>query len=381
MSISNYESLFPSVSVVIPTYNEAEHIAKVVQGFLQTKYSNLVEIIIADGGSTDDTQRIVTNLSLKDHRIKLIENPLKIQATGLNKALEISQGEIFLRADAHAEYAPDYIEKCVAVLQQSQALNVGGAQRFVAHTCFQAGIALASKSFFGNGGASYRNPDYNGFSDTVFLGCFWRKPLEKIAGYSIDGAANEDAELNLRLHTLKSPAIYISSQIKVWYFPRQTWQALFIQYFKYGRGRYLTTIKHPDKVQLRGKLPFLVVSLLLVLLSYYIFIANNFFDCCQLLSLIILLAFLESLRINYQYRAVFMQDIWRGELALKPSLIKRCLYCCISLLTMPLAHFCGYSYQLLATSWKRLRQTSFKHKHSFLPKIKPDSPKSSAISE
>ena len=379
MIISSYKNSFPSVSVAIPTYNEANHIAKVIQGFLHSKYPNLLEIIVADGGSTDGTQKIVINLSFEDARIKLIKNPLKIQAGGLNIALEKSQGDIFLRADAHAEYAPDYIERCVEVLQQSQALNVGGAQRFVATTPFQAGIALASKSFFGSGGAKYRNPNYNGFSDTVFLGCFWRKPLLKIAGYCSDSFANEDAELNLRLTTLKSPAIYISSQIKVWYFPRKTWKYLSIQYFQYGRGRYLTTTKHPYKLQLRGRLPFIGVSLLLLLVTYNFFIAYNIISCYQILSSLFILAFLESLRINYQYRAIFTKNIWRGNSASKPSFIKRCLYCSITLLTMPLAHFCGYSYQLLLTNWKRLQKILFKN--SFLPKIKPNSPKSSAISD
>ncbi|MFM5942130.1 MAG: glycosyltransferase family 2 protein, partial [Dolichospermum sp.] len=102
-----------------------------------------------------------------------------------------------MRLDAHCEYAPDYLEQSVEALLKSGAMNAGGAQCFVAKNSFQAGVALATKSFLGSGGAKYRNPNYDGYADTVFLGCFWRKDLLEMSGYSV--ARNEDAELNLRL--------------------------------------------------------------------------------------------------------------------------------------------------------------------------------------
>ena len=132
----------PTVSIAIPTYNEAEHIEQIIRNFLQPHHPNVIEILVADGGSDDGTRDIVKNLSLSDSRVKLLHNPLKIQSGGLNVALAASTGDIFLRADAHCDYAPDYVEKCVAALQNSQADNVGGAQRFVAKNTFQAAIAV-----------------------------------------------------------------------------------------------------------------------------------------------------------------------------------------------------------------------------------------------
>ncbi|MFM6347931.1 MAG: glycosyltransferase, partial [Dolichospermum sp.] len=152
---------------------------------------------VADGGSTDGTQDIVKKISAEDARVKLIHNPLKIQSAALNQILQECSGDIYLRLDAHCEYAPDYLEQSVEALLKSGAMNAGGAQCFVAKNSFQAGVALATKSFLGSGGAKYRNPNYDGYADTVFLGCFWRKDLLEMSGYSV--ARNEDAELNLRL--------------------------------------------------------------------------------------------------------------------------------------------------------------------------------------
>jgi succinoglycan biosynthesis protein ExoA len=360
------DNIYPTISLAIPAYNESAHIEKLIRNFLSTKYPNLIEIFIADGGSTDGTQEIVNKLSLEDSRVKLLHNPLKLQSAGLNLILQECTGDIFLRADAHSDYAPDYIEKCVEALLQSKALNVGGAQRFVAKTSFQAGVALASKSILGNGGAKYRNPEYNGCAETVYLGCFWRQPLLQLSGYDVDATPNEDSEMNLRIKEYFDPsqitnqdaelnqrliccqnnAIYISSDIKVWYYPRKTWKSLWIQYLKYGRGRYRTSSKHKNNSQLRGKLPFLVISAIIFMSAIDLLFANINLHILELIPITLLLPFLESLRVNWKYRNKFKEEIWRGDEEKIPSWLSLWVFCGVTLITMPIAHFSGYGYQL-----------------------------------
>ncbi len=335
-----------TLSIAIPAYNESAYIEKLIRGFLSTKYSKLIEIFVADGGSTDGTQEIVKRLSSEDPRIKLIHNPDKIQSAGLNLILKECTGDIFLRADAHSDYAPDYIEKCVEALQESKALNVGGAQRFVAKTPFQAGVTLASKSILGSGGAKYRDPNYDGYADTVYIGCFWRQALLDVGGFDTTQITNQDAELNQKLLNKSENAIYISSKIRVWYYPRKTWKSLWIQYLKYGRGHYLTSTKHSDRMQLRGKLPFLVLSLTIIMAFIDLFFPQLKLPIIELIPLGILLPFLESLRVNWKYRNNFKEEFWRGNEEEMPSFIIRWFYCGVALLTMPIAHFSGYAYQL-----------------------------------
>jgi glycosyltransferase involved in cell wall biosynthesis len=356
----------PSVSIAIPTYNEVAYIEKIVTGFLQTQYPNLIEILVADGNSTDGTQEIVKDLATRDNRVKLLVNPFKIQSAGLNIALEHSRGEIFLRADAHCDYALDYVEKCVEALQNSKASNVGGAQRFVANSNFQAAVALAARSWFGSGGAKYRDPNYSGYADTVYLGCFWHKALLEVTQNASDlttlnvfdtsQITNQDAELNQKLLDNNPQAIYVSSEIKVWYYPRKTWNSLWKQYFKYGRGRYLTTIKHPDRSQLRGKLPFLFVSTWLILLIFDLFFSPIDLYIKELCAVGLGLAFLEGFKVNLQLGKKFNSEIWRGKTPI-PNFLMRWLGCTMVIVTMPLAHFSGYGYQvfrhriLRSTGW------------------------------
>jgi len=352
---TNFSSInLPKVTIAIPTYNEAENIAGLIDFFLNSTYSNIYEILIGDGGSEDKTREIVEEIAVKNSQIKLIKNPQKIQAHALNLMLNVARGDIFLRADAHCQYAPDYVEQCVKTLMSTQALNVGGAQRFIATTNFQSGIALAAKSLLGSGGAPYRNPEYNGHADTVFLGCMWKKALQDIGGYS-DQVTNEDAELNQRFLAKNSQSIYVSSEIEVWYYPRKTWRSLWNQYFKYGRGRYLTANKHDGKSQLRGRLPFLFVSLMIVLLSFDLLFSSFNLYIKELSLFLVLLALGESLRVNLANNRKFITDIWRGTPEKVPSFVSRAFSCWITILTMPIAHFSGYGYQLFRNRILRIQ--------------------------
>lgn len=358
---------YPSVSIAIPTYNEALHIEKVLISFLTSNYLNIVEVLVADGGSIDGTQDIVSKVAKEDSRVKLLHNPLKIQSAALNLMIKESKGNIFLRADAHSEYAPDYVEQCVKALLSSKALNVGGAQRFAAKTSFQAGVALASKSFLGSGGAKYRNPNYNGYADTVYLGCFWRNVLLNISGYNLKATPNEDAELNLRLSNFifansqitnqdaelnqrllneSNHAIYISSDIRVWYYPRNNWKSLFIQYFKYGKGRYLTSTKHKNRFQFRGKLPFIFISNVIMMLSIDLLFSDLNLPVIELVPFALLLPFIESFRVTKKFSNTFVSEIWRGNKEQVPSFLCRWFFCAVTLFTMPIAHFAGFAYQI-----------------------------------
>ncbi len=373
MSKSSVLNQYPTVTIAIPTYNESLHVERIIRDFLATEYPHLIEVLIADGGSNDGTQEIVRKLSLEDSRVQLLDNPFRLQAAGLNVALENATGEVFLRADGHSEYASDYVERCVEELLSSGAANVGGAQRFVSKTPFQAGVALSTKSLLGSGGAKYRDPQYDGYADTAYLGCFWRELLLKYSGYCVEATPNEDSELNLRLVAAfdvtqvtnqdaelnqrlqfqNAKAIYVSSKIRTWYYPRNSWRSLFIQYFKYGRGRFLTTTKHANS-KLRGKLPFLVISLGIVALLFDILFPQLGLPIEQLIPCAFLLPFLESFRVTLKYNNTFKSEFWRGEDKI-PSFLSRWFFCGVALCTMPIAHFSGFAYQLFRHKVLRIK--------------------------
>jgi hypothetical protein len=165
--------------------------------------------------------------------------------------------------DVHCEYAPDYVRRCVEALERTGADNVGGAQRAKAKTCFQRALCAALGSPLGVGGAAYRSSDAEGYVDTVFLGAFRRRVFETVGIWDPGAITNEDSELNQRI--LESGGkIFLSRDIVVHYFPRDSYKTLAKQYYKYGRGRARTLLKLGTSsivsAKLRPILPFAMVA-------------------------------------------------------------------------------------------------------------------------
>jgi glycosyltransferase involved in cell wall biosynthesis len=250
----------PFVTIAMPAFNEEAYIEACIRSVqAQTYPRDRVEILVADGRSTDRTRAILAELSAADPRVQMIDNPERLQAAGMNHMIKAARGEIVVRMDVHCEYAPTYVEACVAALERTGADNVGGAQRARAKTFFQKALCAALDSPLGVGGAAYRSAANEGFVDTVFLGAFRRRVFETIGMYDPKAITNEDAELNQRL-IARGGKVFLSRDVEVHYYPRDSFQSLARQYYKYGRGRARTLLKLRKFLSVRPALPFLMVS-------------------------------------------------------------------------------------------------------------------------
>src|SRR3954468_22991498 len=250
----------PRVTIAMPAYNEQRYISACIASVQAQDYPrDLIEILVADGRSTDRTREILAQLSAADPRIRVIDNPARLQAAGLGLLVKQATGDVFVRMDVHCEYAPDYVRKCVETLERTGADNVGGAQRAKARSFFQRALCAALTSPLGVGGAAYRSADSEGFVDTVFLGAFRRKVFETVGLWDPGAITNEDSELNQRI--LESGGqIYLSREIVVHYFPRDSFKTLAKQYYKYGRGRARTLLKLGMAPTIRPFVPFLMTA-------------------------------------------------------------------------------------------------------------------------
>jgi len=258
---------YPFVTIAMPCLDEANYIEACLRGVSQQDYpADRLEILVADGGSRDGTREIVARVASQDPRVVLIDNPARLQAPGLNAAIRRARGDVIVRMDVHCEYAPDYVRKCVEVLERTGADNVGGAQRARAQVAFQRALCAVLESPLGVGGARYRSADNEGPVDTVFLGAFRRAVFERVGLYDPGAITNEDAELNQRIHSAGGK-VYLSREIVVHYFPRSSFRALARQYFRYGRGRARTLLKHGALLSLRPALPAALVATALLLLA------------------------------------------------------------------------------------------------------------------
>lgn len=249
----------PFVTIAMPCLNEEVHIEACIRSVEAQDYPrDRMEILVADGGSTDRTREILAHLAEHDPRIVVIENPARIQAAGMNEIIRRSKGDVIVRMDVHCEYAADYVSKAIEALERTGADNVGGAQRARGKSLFQRALCAALDSKLGVGGAAYRSADNEGFVDTVFLGAFRRRVFETAGLYDPKAITNEDAELNQRI-LAAGGKVFLSKDVVVHYFPRDSFSKLAQQYYKYGRGRARTLLKLGKLVSVRPVLPFLMV--------------------------------------------------------------------------------------------------------------------------
>ena len=231
-----------TVSIVLPTLNERGFIRDCLDSLGAQDHAGIVEILVVDGGSDDGTVEIAEAVG---GRVRVLRNPRRTAAAGLNRGIQAAVGDVICRADAHTLYAPDYVRRCVEVLRDTEADNVGGAMRAVGTTNFGRAVAAVTSSPFGVGPGRFHYSRTHEEVDTVYLGCWHRSTLERLGGFDEEhlqwGA--EDHELNFRLRRAGG-RIVIDPSIRSWYFPRETPRALARQYSNYGVGKVSTLAKH-----------------------------------------------------------------------------------------------------------------------------------------
>ncbi len=110
----------PLISVLIPARNEEENIKKCLLSLTKQDYKN-IEIIVLNDNSTDNTGKIVAELSKKDSRIKLYNGKkLKKGWMGKNYACHqlagYARGDYLLFTDADTIHFPDSISSALACL-------------------------------------------------------------------------------------------------------------------------------------------------------------------------------------------------------------------------------------------------------------------------
>ncbi len=275
----------PQVSVIIPCRNERSHIEKCLVSTLnQLEPEGGFEVIVADGMSDDGTREILARLehevnglrlAVRGPVLRLTDNPGLIVSKGLNAAIRAARGDIIVRLDAHTEYAPGYVQDCVATLQTTGADNVGGPARTRADSYFGHAIAAAYHSPFSVGGARFHDVAYEGPVDTVTYGCWRKETFEKFGYFDEELVRNQDDEHNLRI-IRGGGKIYQSPKIKSWYHPRSSLPALFKQYLQYGYWKVRVIQKHKLPASWRHLVPgaFVLILALLFLLSAFGFLLS-----------------------------------------------------------------------------------------------------------
>lgn len=291
------------ISVVVPCQNEKSFIAICLDTLLKTNYPiEKLEIIVADGHSSDGTREILKNYTNLHSNIKVIDNPKKITPAALNLGVKNASGDLIMIASAHSSFPVNYIPVLVDKLNEFDADVVGGVMRTLSRTSNPKALAIVKilSTGIGVGNSMFRigvsKPE---ITDTVPFGIYKREVFEEAGLYDERLIRNHDMEFSKRI-IKANKKIFLVPDVSCNYFARDTFRGFALNNFRNGYWNMLTVYltKMFSSLSLRHFIPMifitsLVAPLVLIWISKFFFIVPIAVFCLYNFVLIY-----ECLRLN-----------------------------------------------------------------------------------
>jgi glycosyltransferase involved in cell wall biosynthesis len=262
------------VTIIVPCFNEVDTILHLMHATeAQTYALSDIEVIIADGMSDDGTREAIQDYASQhpELSVRLIDNLQRIIPAALNVAINAARGNVVIRLDAHSAPRPNYVDRCLAVLEETGAANVGGVWEIQpdAETWIARAIATAAAHPLGAGDARYRISGEPGPVDTIPFGAFRREWLEKVGPFNEELLTNEDYEYNVRIRKAGG-VVWFDPSIRSIYFARPDLRSLARQYWRYGFWKVRMLQRFPGTLRWRQALPpiFVLSTVILAALSF-----------------------------------------------------------------------------------------------------------------
>jgi succinoglycan biosynthesis protein ExoA len=251
------------ISIVAPMWNEAGHVEHLVADLAKQAFEGEVELIVADGRSTDNSVERLRSAARRHHlEVRILDNPDRWVSPALNRCIREATGDLIVRVDCHSGYPRDYLRRCATAAEETGADNVGGVFVPRGRTRIERAVATAMDSPFG--GIHWTRQAGKGRVDvdTVPYGAFRPEAFERAGLFDESLVRDEDEEFNLRLRSAGGRVV-LDPSIRIFYTPRSSWRRLFRQYYEYGFWKPAVMRKHGRVVSARSLAPgAFVVSLL-----------------------------------------------------------------------------------------------------------------------
>ncbi|PYS49571.1 MAG: polysaccharide deacetylase [Acidobacteria bacterium] len=194
------ENYRPSVSIIVPAYNEERVIVQTIESLLESDYENF-EVIVVDDGSPDRTSEVVHEHFKDEARVRLFAKENAGKAEALNFGLRYATGEIVVALDADTLFAPNTVAALARRFHDPEIGAVAGnakvGNRINVVTRWQALEYITSQ-----------NLDRRAFASlnciTVVPGAVgaWRRELLELTGGFTSDTLAEDQDLTIKVRRL-----------------------------------------------------------------------------------------------------------------------------------------------------------------------------------
>jgi len=190
------------VSIIIPTFNEAEVIGDCLQSLLKQTYQDL-EIIIVDDGSNDNSKLKIQNskLDFEYQNFLFLEQEHKGAGAARNLGAKYAKGEILVFVDADMTFDKDFVKKLVDPIIKGKSKGTFSKEEYVSNweniwaKCWSINEGWAEKR---------RHPKNYANKQKVFRAIL-RKEFIKVNGFT-PGGYNDDWSLSDKLGYLATEA-------------------------------------------------------------------------------------------------------------------------------------------------------------------------------
>ena len=216
------------VSLVATTRNEADNIESFLDSiFSQTRIPD--EVIITDGGSTDDTARAIASYSAAKHVVQLEVLPGANRSRGRNRAVELASFGIIAVTDAGCRLAEGWLEAIVRPF--GECADVTAVAGFYAPEPANAVEACIGAMTL-PGLEAVKPESFLPSSRSV---AFTKQAWRDAGGYPEELDLNEDTAFDLRL-VASGHAFRFAPDALVYWRPRKSPAAVYRQFRSYARG-------------------------------------------------------------------------------------------------------------------------------------------------
>ena len=116
------------VTIILPAYNEALQIERCIREVEQAvrSFSRSYEIIVAEDGSTDGTERIVMNLANSNLFLVFLHSNVRLgKGKAIKKAVRSAKGDIVVFIDVDLAASLDYLAKIVRIAKSHRGMVIG----------------------------------------------------------------------------------------------------------------------------------------------------------------------------------------------------------------------------------------------------------------
>lgn len=238
------------IDVIVGVKNEEKYIKKCIKS-LQNQTVHDINILVVDGLSSDKTPQIVSEISEKDSRVKLLKNPREFISSARNIGINYSKAEFIAYLDGHCYVDSNWLETLYNTFleyqRQCKLAGVGSTYSSPSDdSFFGKTIAYSLQTFFGGFGTAYTSNEKIISVETVAFAIYPRSILLK-EHVTYDEAMTqcEDTDFNYQFiragyNLLKHPGAL------VYQYRRSNPLEFARQMIDYGEGRARFTMNHPE---------------------------------------------------------------------------------------------------------------------------------------